>query len=134
MDIKENFLGNYVNVIKDNYFNFEGTADRSNFWLYNLFYLLVGIAIAIVSETLFQLYSLALLLPSFGIAARRLHDIGKSAWWLLLLLLPFIGFIILLVFWCLPTKTEENSYAQASPSTEPQALKQSPENKLESQA
>ncbi|HXQ47029.1 MAG TPA: DUF805 domain-containing protein, partial [Caulobacteraceae bacterium] len=52
-----------------------------------------------------SLYSLAVLLPSLGIAVRRLHDIGKSGWWLLVALVPLLGAIYLIYLYCQPTTT-----------------------------
>ena len=53
---------------------------------------------------------LAFLLPSLGIAVRRLHDIGKSGWWIFISLIPLIGAIILLVWWCKDSQMEPNEY------------------------
>lgn len=53
---------------------------------------------------------LAFLLPSLGIAVRRLHDIGKSGWWMFISLIPLIGAIILLVWWCKDSQMEPNEY------------------------
>ena len=53
---------------------------------------------------------LAFLLPSLGIAVRRLHDIGKSGWWMFISLIPLIGAIILIVWWCKDSQMEPNEY------------------------
>jgi uncharacterized membrane protein YhaH (DUF805 family) len=55
---------------------------------------------------------LALLLPSLAVAVRRLHDIGKSGWWYFLCLIPFIGGIILLIFYCTDGQPEANEYGE----------------------
>ena len=58
---------------------------------------------------------LACLIPSLAIGARRLHDIGKSGWMMLVALIPCVGGLILL-FWCIqPTLTVGNSFAAAAP-------------------
>jgi uncharacterized membrane protein YhaH (DUF805 family) len=55
------------------------------------------------------IFILVHLLPAIGVAVRRLHDIGKSGWWYLLVFIPFIGAIVLLVFFVMDSK-EENLY------------------------
>ena len=75
-----------------NYVTFSGRASRSEFWYWTLFAILVAIASGIIDRALIEseygllqpLTSLALLLPGLAVAARRLHDLNQSAWWLLL--------------------------------------------------
>lgn len=55
-------------------------------------------------------FSLASLIPGIAVAVRRLHDTGRSAWWLLLLLVPFVGWIVLIVFYCLEGERGPNRY------------------------
>lgn len=107
----------FIDVIKNQYFNFEGRATRQQFWMYILFYVILYIVIniigAILGDTvhgiLSGLVSLALLLPTLGISVRRLHDTDRSGWWYLIGFLPFIG-IVLLVFFCLPSTEGENRF------------------------
>ena len=56
------------------------------------------------------LYSLAVLLPGIALGVRRLHDIGKSGWWMLIALVPLIGLIVLLVFACTDSQPGDNEY------------------------
>jgi len=56
------------------------------------------------------LYSLAVLLPSIGVGIRRLHDTGRSGWWLLISLIPLIGAIVLLVFTIQDSQPGDNQY------------------------
>ena len=104
-------------AIMQNYCNFDGRASRSEYWWYVLFNTLLGFAIGIVfvwSETMMDIVSgvagLALLLPGLGLAVRRLHDIGKSGWWLLIGLIPLIGAIILLIWYCKESQMQPNEY------------------------
>ena len=95
-----------------NYVGFSGRARRSEFWLYNLFCVIVGVAASIVGSVFvsFLLVPLALLLPGFAITVRRLHDIGKSGWMILVALVPLVGPIILLVLFCLDSQPGQNAY------------------------
>lgn len=89
------------------YFEVRGRSRRMEYWMFTLFSILVGAATSIVDRALgFDwdstgplngLTSLALFIPSFTVAFRRLHDTDRSAWWLLLIFLPIIGWIWLFV-------------------------------------
>ena len=57
-----------------------------------------------------SLYNLAVFIPGLAVSVRRLHDIGKSGWWFLILLVPFIGAIVLLIFFCLDSQPGGNKY------------------------
>jgi uncharacterized membrane protein YhaH (DUF805 family) len=93
-----------------NYVNFSGRAARSEFWFWVLFSILVSIAAGIIDFGLFgirdgvspisSLTSLALFLPGLAVSVRRLHDTDRSGWWILLFLIPLIGAIVLLVWYC----------------------------------
>ena len=56
------------------------------------------------------LYSLAILIPSIAVVVRRLHDTGRSGWWLLIGLIPVLGSIVLIVFFVLDSEPGENAY------------------------
>lgn len=101
----------FLDVIFKHYVDFGGRATRTQFWLYVLFYIIVAIVLGILlsffgktGTVVNNLYGLALLLPSLAIAARRLRDGGFTPWLLLLLLLPIIGWLILLVLYLFPSK------------------------------
>lgn len=88
------------------YAEFTGRARRKQFWMFYLFVVIFSIACGIVdliigASILGMLFSLAMLIPTLSIGARRLHDTGRSGWWQLLYLLPLIGAIVLLVFFVL---------------------------------
>ncbi len=93
------------------YVTFSGRAARSEFWWFTLFCWLVSIAATGVDaaaaggweasrDVLGSLWGLATFLPGLAVSARRLHDTDRSGWWLLLYLVPLIGWIVLVVFWC----------------------------------
>ncbi|WP_452223607.1 DUF805 domain-containing protein [Lacinutrix chionoecetis] len=99
----------YLKVVRDNYANFEGRARRQEYWMFTLINVLIIIALAIVSGILvgvteepafmiiYALYALAVLIPGLAVSVRRLHDQGKSGWYYLVSLIPFVGGIWLLV-------------------------------------
>ena len=82
----------FVKAVKQ-YVDFSGRARRKEYWYFTLFYLIFGIVTCYIGF-------LALLLPSLAVGVRRLHDIGKSGWFLLLALIPIVGSIILIVWLC----------------------------------
>ena len=81
------------------------TANESSYFLNNFFFLYLS-----------TITSLILLLPSLAVAARRLHDIGRSGWWILIAF-TVIGIIPLLIWYVTDTKDEENIYG-SNPKTE----------------
>ena len=91
------------------YATFGGRASRSEYWWFFLFGLLAGTAASLFSEKLNALVSLLLLLPSTAVGARRLHDIGRTGWWLLLWLIPVVGWIPLL-YWAVQPSGPANQY------------------------
>jgi uncharacterized membrane protein YhaH (DUF805 family) len=103
-------FGQAISTCFKNYATFTGRASRPEFWWFFLFQLLVSLATSMVSDILNGLAMLALLLPGLAVGARRLHDIGKSAWLLLLWLIPLIGWIILIVWACQKSDPASNVY------------------------
>jgi uncharacterized membrane protein YhaH (DUF805 family) len=84
-----------VRVCFAKYLDFEGEASRPEFWWFFLFIGVVNFALAIVSNKLSGVFSLAMLLPFIAVAVRRLHDANRSGWWLLIWFLPVVGWLIL---------------------------------------
>ncbi|MCB0110232.1 MAG: DUF805 domain-containing protein [Caldilineaceae bacterium] len=99
----------YLAVLQK-YFDFSGRARRKEYWCFVLFNIIVSIILAVIDQAigtgsieggvglLGGLYSLAVLLPGLGVSVRRLHDTGRSGWWILINLIPLIGSIVFLVF------------------------------------
>lgn len=106
------------------YADFSGRSRRKEFWMFQLGIFLLYIAVVVlgailgaISETLsaivmgiFALAMLGLIIPSLAVAVRRMHDQDKSGWMLLLGLIPLIGSIILLVFYCTDGTPGPNQY------------------------
>lgn len=99
-----------IQVCLRKYVDFSGRAARSEFWWFALFQLIVMVVASMVSETVYAVVALVLVLPSLAVGARRLHDVGKSGWFLLLHLLPIIGILVLIFFWVQPSQGESNEY------------------------
>ena len=99
----------------DHYAKFDGRASRPAFWWWLLFGVLVAIAAnildAIIGTVILSIVvALGLLLPNLSVSIRRLHDTDRTGWWILLGLIPIIGFIVLLVFYLQKSDPGENSY------------------------
>jgi uncharacterized membrane protein YhaH (DUF805 family) len=88
----------FIGALKK-YADFTGRARRKEYWMFVLIYSVINIVLAVLGLDIISIiFGLALFVPSVSIAARRLHDTGRSGWWQLIILIPLIGFIILIVF------------------------------------
>ncbi len=112
----------YLDAVKNKYAVFDGRAQRQEFWYFMLFYLLIYIALSVVDQVtgtfnmqtgtgLFSgIYTLAMLVPSLAVGARRLHDTGRSGWWQLLSLIPVLGVLVLIFFFVQDSQPGDNQY------------------------
>ena len=124
-------IANFRRIVTTQYFDFNGRTRRRDFWFYILAYVLIMIVLSIIesalglrtshgesgyysSGPLTGLLGLALLLPSLGVSARRLHDADHSAWWLLLNLIPVLGWLVLL-YWYVQRGTAGTNQFGADP-------------------
>jgi len=115
----------YLKVLKD-YVNFNGRARRKEYWMFVLFNVIFGIVAQILdrmfgttygtvssigtqSGYIYTLYTLAVFLPALAVTVRRLHDIGKSGWWFLIVF-TIIGIIWLIVLTIMNGDQGENAY------------------------
>jgi uncharacterized membrane protein YhaH (DUF805 family) len=111
----------YLEALKK-YAVFSGRARRMEFWYFVLFNLVVYIVLSLIDTLLGTynivsgvgllsgIYSLAVLIPTLALWVRRLHDIDRTGWWLLINLIPLIGTIVLLVFALTPGTPGSNRY------------------------
>lgn len=104
----------YLHVLK-NYAQFTGRARRREYWMFMLINLIVTVLLSFVTgliglEILSMIYSLGVLVPSIAVGIRRLHDTDRSGWWLLLVMIPLLGWIALLVITLLDSTPGENTY------------------------
>ena len=118
-------FGEAVKTCFSKYCCFKGRARRAEFWYWVLFEMIVCAVVSFIIgfiggltgndtntavSVANSIIELALLLPGLGVAVRRLHDIGKSGWFLLINLIPVVGSIIVLVWNCKDSAAEENKY------------------------
>jgi len=109
-------IENWKLVVLQSYAKFDGRAGRAEFWWFALANFVVVFALAILAQIssifliLYFVYAIAMFVPSIAVAIRRLHDTDKSGWMLLLGLIPFVGFIILLVFYIQEGTAGPNKY------------------------
>ena len=113
---------NWFMTVLRKYAVFEGRARRREYWFFVLFYILISIVLSMVDRVLGlsneaygmgvlgALFCLGVLIPSIAVGARRLHDTGRSGWWLLIGLIPLIGAIVLIVFFVLDSQPGTNAY------------------------
>ena len=113
----------YLKVLKQ-YADFKGRARRKEYWMFILFNIIFG-GIAMILDSVFGIaiegvgygplygvYVLVLFIPGLAVAVRRLHDIGKSGWMILIALIPVIGAIWILVLMLTDSKPGKNQYGE----------------------
>jgi|TARA_Y100000310_G_C19974365_1_gene486915 uncharacterized membrane protein YhaH (DUF805 family) len=105
----------YLKVVRDNYANFNGRASRQEYWMFFLFNMIFAFVAAFLDGFLglgflYILYALGLFIPGLAVGIRRLHDVGKSGWWLLITLIPLIGAIWILILLCTDSNPGENGF------------------------
>lgn len=113
---------NFTEAVKtcfSKYATFSGRAGKPEFWWFFLFQVAVYFVVGMISEMLSGVAALALLLPGLAVGARRLHDIGKSGWFLLVGLIPLIGFFVM-IYWFIQPSTGPNAYG-GGPDVSPDA-------------
>jgi len=119
----------YLHVLK-NYATFSGRARRSEYWYFVLFNLIFAVAAMVLDKALgtnfsfetaagpmqlpygyvYVVYALFILLPSLAVLVRRLHDVGKSGWFVLISLIPIVGSIWILILVCTDSIPGKNQY------------------------
>lgn len=111
----------YIEVLKK-YAEFSGRARRKEYWFFYLFNIIASLILMFIDTltntfnpdigigTLGFIYGIAVIIPSIAVSIRRLHDTSRSGWWLLLLLIPLIGAIVVLIFMVLDSTPGDNEY------------------------
>lgn len=110
----------YIDVLKK-FAQFDGRSRRAEYWYFVLFNLIISFGLTFIGNMVFGsgstaasalsgIYSLGVLIPAIAVGIRRLHDTGRSGWWLLIALIPLIGAIVLLVFMVQDSESGTNAY------------------------
>jgi uncharacterized membrane protein YhaH (DUF805 family) len=106
----------YTQAMK-NYVNFSGRARRKEYWMFTLIVTLMSIVTTLLDAVigmgvLTVLFFVVHFIPSLSVTFRRLHDTGKSGWWILIGLIPVIGGILIIVFMCMNGEDVANKYGE----------------------
>ena len=124
-------FGEAIKSFWSNYTTFKGRSRRSEYWWIQLFLVLTNLAVAAIDLALMDgdvdrfianggggivglVWILVTIVPALAVLVRRLHDTGKSGWWVLIGFVPFVGTIVLFVFSVLDSDAGDNKYG-ASP-------------------
>ncbi|MEZ4917146.1 MAG: DUF805 domain-containing protein [Chitinophagales bacterium] len=112
----------FLKVVRDNYANFNGRARRKEYWMFVLFNMIFAVVAMVLDNVLgiaidsigygpiYGLYTLAVLVPGLAVAVRRLHDVSKSGWWLLIAFIPLIGGLYLIYLMVKDSDPGSNEY------------------------
>jgi uncharacterized membrane protein YhaH (DUF805 family) len=121
----------YIKVMRDNYINFKGRARRKEYWMFTLVYVIILMGCTAIDNMLgtvfmmdagdlgeismgygwaYTICGLVHFLPALSLVVRRLHDVGKSGWFYLIILIPIIGVIWLLVLYCTEGQKQDNKW------------------------
>lgn len=92
-----------ITCLRYKYADFRGRAGKAEFWWFFLFQVVLLLVAGMIHDVVYGVVALLLVLPGLAVGARRLHDVGKSGWFLLLGLIPLVGFLILVYFWIQPS-------------------------------
>ena len=115
------YWDNFKYTVMSNYVKFSGRASRSEFWRFTAVYIGINFILQLLQSIMPMFISdvfsfidtvfwIALILPSLGLYVRRMHDVGKSGWWVLLWLIPIIGWIISIYWLALRGDDMSNAY------------------------
>ncbi len=111
-------MGYYMQCLKK-YATFSGRARRKEIWMFAIFSFLVALVIGVIEGmigmpfVLSGFYYLAMILPSWAVSVRRLHDTRRSGWWLLVSLIPVVGGLILFILlYCVDSEPGDNMYGE----------------------
>jgi uncharacterized membrane protein YhaH (DUF805 family) len=119
----------FIEALKK-YAVFSGRSRRKEYWYFVLFVVIISIVLSIIdglfgtyhrstgAGLLSSIFSLAVLIPSIAVSVRRLHDIDRTGWWVLISLVPLVGWIVLLVFHVQDSTPGSNRYGPYPKSTE----------------
>jgi len=102
-----------------NYVNFSGRSPRSAYWFWILWMIIIGVIAIILDIMIFDtpqggpiniIFGLATFLPGLAVGIRRLHDLDRTGWWVLIVFVPLIGIILLIVWACMKGTSGPNRF------------------------
>ena len=116
--LKGKYMNYFIECITTKYADFSGRARRQEYWMFALFYVLLYIIISFVvsafpesvASLVLLAFVLGLFIPCLSALVRRLHDTGRSGWWVLLQIIPVIGPIVIFIFCVLDGEPTDNEY------------------------
>lgn len=121
-----------VRVCLSKYADFSGRARRSEYWWFVVFTAVVTTVASVIDALIGTgfgatglvqaLASLALLLPSLAVGVRRLHDVGQTGWWVLLVIIPVLGALILILAFFIRDSAPDNRYGPSPKAADPAPL------------
>ena len=123
----------FIEALKK-YAVFSGRSRRKEYWYFVLFVVIISIVLGMIDSLmgtyhrstgaglLSSIFSLAVLIPSIAVSVRRLHDIDRTGWWVLISLVPLVGWIVLLVFHVQDSTPGPNRYGPNPKSTEYESM------------
>ena len=121
----------YLKVMRDNYANFKGRARRKEYWMYTLIFTVLLIALMTIMFSVLSfsdeseietgpgvyltvilviVFLFAHFIPTIALTVRRLHDTGKSGWWYLIVLVPYLGNFVIFIFTLIDGDRGDNKY------------------------
>lgn len=113
---------NYYSICLSKFADFSGRARRREYWTFALVNCLIAMLLLILglafgedspaSNIMVTIFYLIMLVPNLSVSVRRLHDIGKSGWYMFLSLIPLIGSLLLLVWSFMDSEPDENQYGE----------------------
>lgn len=107
-------FGDAIRICFQKYATFSGRATRAEYWWFYLFTFIVSMC-GVWNEYLTYAISIALLIPTLAVSWRRLHDIGKAGGWYFIGLIPIVGWILLIVWFCRPSEPYPNRFGPYQP-------------------
>ncbi len=120
----------YLQALKK-YADFSGRARRKEYWFFVLFNIIISVVLTVCDVfmgtysaaasigILTAIYTLAVLIPGIAVSVRRLHDTGRTGWWLLIVLVPLIGALVLLIFMLIDSQPGQNAYGPSPKTGDP---------------
>lgn len=119
---RKGLVMNYYSICLSKFADFSGRARRREYWTFALVNCLIALLLLILglafgedspaSNILVTIFYLIMLIPNLSVSVRRLHDIGKSGWWLFIGLVPLVGSLLLLVWSFMDSEEGENQYGE----------------------